>query len=77
MKHPQVNLAAVVGVPHELYGEEIKAYVVPAPGSLISANQLQKWCVSALPADGYPRLVEFRDRLPMTATGKILKRELA
>jgi long-chain acyl-CoA synthetase len=77
MKHPQVNLAAVVGVPHELYGEEIKAYVVPASGSLISANQLQKWCVSALPADGYPRLVEFRDRLPMTATGKILKRELA
>src|SRR5216683_1566316 len=77
MKHPQVNLAAVVGVPHELYGEEIKAYVVLASGSLISANELQKWCAAALPADGYPRLVEFRDRLPMTATGKILKRELA
>jgi long-chain acyl-CoA synthetase len=77
MNHPQVDLAAVVGVAHEQYGEEIKAYVVLAAGPPISAEDLVKYCAHARPGGRYPRIVEFRERLPMTATGKILKRELA
>ncbi len=74
--HPQVSLASVTGVPDDEHGEEIKAYVVRAQGSAIRDQELVAWCAEALPADRYPRLVEFRDTLPMTAIGKILKPEL-
>jgi long-chain acyl-CoA synthetase len=76
MAHPQVSLASVTGVPHDEHGEEIKAYVIRAHGAAIREQELVAWCAEALPADRYPRVVEFRDTLPMTATGKILKREL-
>lgn len=76
MTHPEVSLAAVVGEPHESHGEEIKAYVIRARGATISETELVGWCRANLPAEGYPRSVEFRGSLPMTATGKILKREL-
>jgi long-chain acyl-CoA synthetase len=77
MTHPAVSLAAVVGVPHASHGEEVKAYVVPAAGATISEAELVAWCRQNMAAYKYPRIIEFRDRLPMTATGKILKRELA
>jgi long-chain acyl-CoA synthetase len=76
LTHPQVSMAAVVGVPHEVYGEEVKAFVVLAPGATITENDLVAWCKQTMAAYKYPRTVEFRDSLPMTATGKILKREL-
>ncbi|MFF8381418.1 long-chain fatty acid--CoA ligase [Streptomyces sp. NPDC015661] len=74
--HPAVSMAAVVGVPHDKHGEEIKAYVVPAPGVRITEDDLVAWCRETMAGYKYPRLVEFRDTLPMNATGKILKREL-
>jgi long-chain acyl-CoA synthetase len=77
LTHPQVSLAAVLGVPHPSHGEEVKAFVVRAPGATITEADLIAWCKQNMAAYKYPRLVEFRDRLPMTATGKILKRELA
>ncbi len=76
LTHPQVSMAAVVGVPHEVYGEEVKAYVVRAAGATITESDLVAWCKQTMAAYKYPRTVEFRDSLPMTATGKILKREL-
>jgi long-chain acyl-CoA synthetase len=76
LTHPQVSMAAVVGVPHEVYGEEVKAYVVRASGATITEKDLVAWCKQTMAAYKYPRSVEFRDSLPMTATGKILKREL-
>ncbi|TQN32324.1 long-chain acyl-CoA synthetase [Haloactinospora alba] len=76
MAHPGVSLAAVVGVPHETHGEEIKAYIIPEEGTDISEQGLIDWAKDQLASYKYPRLVEFRDTLPMTATGKILKREL-
>ena len=76
MTHPEVSLAAVVGVPHDVHGEEVKAYVIPVHGATISGDALVAWAKENLAAYKYPRLVEFRDELPMTATGKILKREL-
>jgi long-chain acyl-CoA synthetase len=75
--HPDVSLAAVVGVPHESHGEEVKAFVIRVPGASVSEAELVAWCKERLAAYKYPRIVEFRDSLPMTATGKILKRELA
>jgi long-chain acyl-CoA synthetase len=77
LTHPGVSLAAVVGVPHPSHGEEVKAFVVRTPGATITEAELIAWCKRNMAAYKYPRIVEFRHSLPMTATGKILKRELA
>ncbi|GAA2661466.1 long-chain fatty acid--CoA ligase [Nonomuraea recticatena] len=76
MTHPAVSLAAVVGVAHESHGEEVKAYVILTAGASITEAELVDWCRENMAAYKYPRVIEFRDSLPMTATGKILKREL-
>jgi long-chain acyl-CoA synthetase len=77
MTHPVVSLAAVVGVPHPSYGEEIKAYVIPVEGATITEDELVAWGKEQMAAYKYPRAVQFVPALPMTATGKILKRELS
>ncbi|MFA1545838.1 long-chain fatty acid--CoA ligase [Actinomadura chokoriensis] len=76
MTHPDVSLAAVVGVEHPSHGEEIKAYVIRKPGAAVTEDELVAWGKEQFANYKYPRIVEFRDELPMTATGKILKREL-
>jgi long-chain acyl-CoA synthetase len=76
MSHEAVSLAAVVGVPHESHGEEVKAFVIRHEGADISEDDLVGWAKEQMAGYKYPRIVEFRDELPMTATGKILKREL-
>jgi long-chain acyl-CoA synthetase len=77
MTHPDVSLAAVVGVPHDTHGEEVKAFVIREPGAEVSAQELLSWGKEQMAAYKYPRVVEFVSTLPMTSTGKILKRELA
>jgi long-chain acyl-CoA synthetase len=78
MEHPAVSLAAVIGIPHESHGEEIKAVVIKEKGhDDVSEADLVGWAKEQLAAYKYPRVVEFVDALPMTATGKILKRELS
>ncbi len=74
--HPGVSLCAVVGVPDDRLGEEVKAYVVRAADATVSEGELLAWCREQFGAHKAPRLVEFRESLPMTATGKILKRML-
>lgn len=74
--HPAVSLAAVVGVPDERVGEEIKAFVIREPGAGVTSDELVAWCRDNLAVYKCPRLIEFRDTLPMNATGKLLKREL-
>ncbi|WP_067458790.1 long-chain-fatty-acid--CoA ligase [Actinomadura macra] len=76
MTHPQVSLAAVVGVAHPSHGEEVKAYVIRTPDATVTEDELVAWGKEQFANYKYPRIVEFRDELPMTATGKILKREL-
>jgi long-chain acyl-CoA synthetase len=76
MTHEAVSLCAVIGIPHEEYGEEVKAFIVLKPGANASESQIVEWCRENMASYKYPRLVEFRETLPMTATGKILKREL-
>jgi long-chain acyl-CoA synthetase len=74
--HPSVAEAAVVGVPHHLLGEDIKAFVELKRGIEASADELIGYVKERLAAYKYPRSVEFRDQLPKGATGKILKEAL-
>ncbi len=69
-------MCAVVGVPDERLGEEVKAFIVRKPGASLTEDELVSWSREQLASYKYPRIVEFRDALPMTATGKVLKREL-
>ncbi|WP_236790896.1 long-chain fatty acid--CoA ligase [Amycolatopsis sp. GM8] len=77
MTHPAVSLAAVIGVPHDSHGEEVKALVILENGATITEDELVAWGKEQMAAYKYPRIVEFVSQLPMTATGKILKRELS
>ncbi|WP_340540774.1 long-chain-fatty-acid--CoA ligase [Nocardioides sp. GXZ039] len=77
LTHPGVSLVAVIGVPNESHGEEIKAVVIREKGATVTEDELIEWAKEQMAAYKYPRVVEFVDALPMTATGKILKRELS
>ena len=76
MTHPAVSLVTVIGVPDKQYGEEIKAFIVKKPNAQVTEEEMIAWSKEKMASYKYPRFVEFRDALPMTATGKILKREL-
>lgn len=75
--HPAVSLAAVIGIPDDHYGEEIKAFVVLEHDAAVTEDELIDWCRGHLAAYKYPRVIELTDTLPMTASGKILERELS
>ncbi|MCI4669549.1 MAG: long-chain fatty acid--CoA ligase [Bacteroidia bacterium] len=76
MKHEAVSLVAVIGVPDEKMGEEIKAFVVKKEGAEVSIEELIEYTKANIASYKYPRIVDFLDALPMNATGKILKKEL-
>jgi long-chain acyl-CoA synthetase len=76
MKHEAVSMVAVIGIPDEEYGEEIKACVVLEDGKQVSEGELMAWTKENIAAYKYPRVIEFLAALPQSATGKILKKEL-
>jgi len=76
LTHEQISLAAVVGVPHERLGEEVVAHLILAEGATVTAEELREWAREQMADYKYPREIVIAESLPMTSTGKILKREL-
>ena len=76
LTHPDVATRVVVGKPDPLRTEIVKAYVVLKPGAVVDAKELQDWVKDRLASYSYPREVAFLDALPMTVTGKVIRREL-
>jgi long-chain acyl-CoA synthetase len=74
--HPAVREVGVAGVPDQMKGEVPKAWVVLHPGKTATPEELRAFCKEQLTPYKVPAHVEFRDQLPKTMVGKILKREL-
>jgi fatty-acyl-CoA synthase len=74
--HPDVERAAVVGVPDERWGELVVAFVVPAPGREPDPGELTEFCRNGLSPFKVPRLWRVVDDLPMTASAKVQRAEL-
>lgn len=75
-EHPDVLEVGVAGVPDAYRGETVKAWVVLKPERSVSSDELRAWCKEKMAAYKVPTDIEFRDELPKTTVGKILRREL-
>jgi len=74
--HPDVIEAAVVGIPHDVLGEDVAAVVVLTPTATCTTEDIREFCADRLADYKVPRRIEVADALPRNATGKVLKAEL-
>jgi long-chain acyl-CoA synthetase len=75
--HPAVAECAVIGIPHDSWGEQVHAIVVLKPGKTLSERELIEHCKTVIAGYKCPRSVDFREEpLPLSGAGKILKKEL-
>ncbi len=75
-RHSAVREAVVIGIPHEKYGEEVKAVISLKAGQQVTPEEVIQYCQQHVAAYKYPRVVEIMDELPKGPTGKLLKRSL-
>jgi long-chain acyl-CoA synthetase len=75
-ENPKVLEVGVAGIPDPYRGESVKAWVVVKPGETLTEEEVKNWCSDKLAKYKVPTQVEFRDELPKTTVGKILRREL-
>lgn len=76
MKHPDISLVAVVGIPDEKLGEEVKAFIVKHSNSIVTEEDIIDWARNNMAKYKYPRKVQFISKMPLTASGKIMKKSL-
>ena len=75
--HPAVAQVAVIGIPHDVWGEQVHAIVVLRAGATATAEQIQEHCRDNIAGYKVPKSVEFRaEALPLSGAMKVLKREL-
>ncbi|OKO95353.1 Long-chain-fatty-acid--CoA ligase [Geobacillus proteiniphilus] len=75
-KHPKILDVQVVGVPDEVYGEEVMAWIILKDGETATAEEIREFCRGNISRHKIPRYIEFTDSYPMTASGKIQKFKL-
>jgi fatty-acyl-CoA synthase len=75
--HPGLLDCAVVGLPHDVLGEQVCACVLPVEGAIITGEEIKEWCRGALADYKVPDLVRFFDAFPLTGSGKVRRVELA
>jgi long-chain acyl-CoA synthetase len=75
-RHPSVAEVAVIGAPHHVFGEVVKAVVVVRPDAKVDARELKRHCSERLASFKVPQAIEFRDSLPRNPSGKVVKRLL-
>ena len=75
-EHDGIQEASVIGIPDDYRGETVKAVIVPKQGVTLDKKQLDRYCRKNLAAYKVPRIYEFREELPKTVIGKVLKKQL-
>ncbi|MEA2061414.1 MAG: long-chain fatty acid--CoA ligase [Thermodesulfobacteriota bacterium] len=74
--HPSVELVAVVGIPDEKSEEKVKAFIKLKPGSSVTEEDMKQFCKENMAGYKRPRVIEFRDKIPISNVGKVLRKVL-